>query len=87
MKSKLMRIFNSPSDFIFWFLGRKICRLIPDEIYIKLKYKCILGRWPDLKNPKYFSEKLQWLKLHDKNMDYCKLVDKYHVRKIGRAHV
>lgn len=81
MLSKIKRVLKSPNDFCFWVLGRKICRVIPDEIYIKLKYRCILGRWPNLDNPQYFSEKLQWLKLHDRNELYCKLVDKYYVRK------
>ena len=35
----------------------------------------------DLKNPKTFNEKLQWLKLHDRKELYTKLVDKYEVKK------
>ncbi|MCX7883741.1 MAG: glycosyl transferase [Caloramator sp.] len=35
----------------------------------------------DLQNPKTFNEKLQWLKLYDRNPLYTKLVDKYEVRK------
>lgn len=40
-----------------------------------------MGRWPNLKRPVYLSEKIQWLKLHDKNELYPFLVDKYSVRK------
>ena len=31
-------------------------------------------------NPQTFNEKLQWLKLHDRNYEYNKMVDKYLVR-------
>ncbi|MEX2512332.1 MAG: ATP-grasp fold amidoligase family protein [Cyclobacteriaceae bacterium] len=34
-----------------------------------------------LENPKTFSEKLQWLKLYDRNQEYTKMVDKYQVRE------
>lgn len=45
-----------------------------------------------LKNPKTFNEKLQWLKLYDRNPDYSKMVDKYEVReyikeKIGEEYL
>ena len=39
-------------------------------------------RLPNLKKPKTFNEKLQWLKLYDRNPYYTKLVDKYEVKKI-----
>ncbi len=35
----------------------------------------------NLDNPKTFNEKLQWLKLHDRNPIYATLVDKYEVKK------
>ena len=34
-----------------------------------------------LENPRSFSEKLQWLKLHDCNSKYIIMVDKYKVRE------
>ena len=40
-----------------------------------------LGYPLNLKNPQTFSEKLQWLKLNDKNPLYTTLVDKYAVKK------
>ena len=52
-----------------------------DEAYLKMLYKDKFGRELDLENPKTFNEKLQWLKLYDRNPLYSKLVDKYEVRK------
>ena len=35
----------------------------------------------DLDNPQTFNEKLQWLKLYDRDPKYTQMVDKYEVRK------
>lgn len=54
---------------------------VPDETMLKLQYRVKLGRKLNLTNPKRFTEKLQWYKLHyhDPLMRQC--VDKYEVRK------
>ena len=44
-------------------------------------FKLKLGYSLDLKNPQTFNEKLQWLKLYDRNPNYIQMVDKYEVRK------
>ena len=67
---------------LFAMLGsRGLLNWLPDEQYIKLQFRLAMGCWPDLKNPKTYNEKLQWLKLHDRNPLYTTLVDKYAVRK------
>ena len=55
-------------------------RFLPDKCYIRLLYWRRMKRFVDLKNPKTFSEKLQWLKLYDRNPEYTKMVDKYEVK-------
>lgn len=67
-------------------------RIIPDKIYLKILYKKILGDKLDLKNPLTFNEKLQWLKIYDRNPEYTMMVDKYAVReyvkeKIGEEYL
>lgn len=59
----------------------KILHLLPDKIYLKLRYRIKMHKRLNLKNPQTFNEKLQWLKLHDRNPDYTKMVDKYEVKK------
>ena len=54
---------------------------INDEKYIQMKYHMFFGRNANLENPKTFNEKLQWLKLHDHNPEYVKMVDKYEAKK------
>ena len=70
---------------------RKICyvfnRKIPDNLYIQMMYYVKLGRKLNLKKPELFNEKLNWLKLYDRNPQYTKLADKYEVRKYGKAMI
>jgi len=59
-----------------------ICRVIPDKIFISLEYYYHFHKFPNFDNPVTFSEKLQWLKLYDRNPKYTLLVDKYRVKEI-----
>ena len=52
-----------------------------DEAYVKRAYRIRMGKALCLEEPRAFSEKLQWLKLHDRNPLYSRLVDKYEVRQ------
>lgn len=53
---------------------------LSDEVYLSLKFKRRIGHTLNLVNPKSFNEKMQWLKLHDKNPQYTMLVDKALVK-------
>lgn len=52
-----------------------------DELYLRIMYYLRLGKVLHLSNPVSFNEKLQWLKLYDRNPLYTILVDKYAVKK------
>lgn len=58
-----------------------ISQLVPDKYYLQYLYKKRTGKVLNLKNPKTFNEKLQWLKLYDRNPLYTIMVDKYEVKK------
>ena len=58
-----------------------------DERYLRLLYRGVLGRPLRLEPPIYYSEKLQWLKLHDKNPIYPLLCDKLAVREYVSQHI
>ena len=51
-----------------------------DKAYLKYMYWSHFGKKLDLKAPKTFNEKLQWLKLYYRDPDQIKLVDKYDVK-------
>lgn len=63
-------------------LKHSLSKILPDNLYLKYEFKKVMGRTLELKNPKYYNDKLQWLKIHDHNPAYIKLVDKYEVKKI-----
>ena len=65
---------------------------LPDEACLKLKFRLRMGKKLDLKEPKTFNEKLQWLKLYDRKPEYTTMVDKaaakeYVAEKIGRHYI
>ena len=57
--------------------------LIPDKAFLSMYYRWDFDRPLNWKNPTKYSEKLQWLKLYDRQPIYSLLVDKYDVK----AHV
>lgn len=62
---------------IFYCLGIKgLLNYIPDKIYLKIMYRELLEKKLDLKNPRTFNEKIQWLKLYDRKNIYVNMVDK-----------
>ncbi len=64
-----------------WFLSvlcaRGLLGWLPDKQYLQLYYYGRIGKWIDFDNPKTFNEKLQWIKLYDRNPLYSTMVDKY----------
>lgn len=60
---------------------------LPDSTYIKLRYRFQMGKRLNLKDPQSFQEKIQWLKLHDRNPLYTTLVDKVLVKEYVRQRV
>ena len=68
------------------------CRWLPDRLFIKLRYRFLMGKSLNLTNPKTFSEKIQWLKLFDRRPEYTIMVDKVKAKKyvesiIGKEYI
>ena len=67
-------------------------RIIPDKLYLQILYYKHFRKFINFKYPKSFNEKLQWLKLYDRNPKYTIMVDKYAVKKyvaktIGKEYI
>lgn len=60
---------------------RRTRNLWPDAAFIKAKWYFLMGCRLDLDDPRTFSEKLQWLKLNDRQPRYTDMVDKCAVKK------
>lgn len=70
------------SDFRFSFLDDYgFYDSMNDVEYLKRKFRIKMGRELNLESPQSFNEKLQWLKLYDRNPIYTTLVDKYSVKE------
>lgn len=87
----IINYFKHPAEFIDS-LVKNFGQWLPDSTYIKLRYRCQMGKRLNLRNPQTFSEKLQWLKLHDRRPEYTKMVDKllvkdYVTSQIGGQYV
>lgn len=59
----------------------KLMNFIPDKTMIKLQYRIKFGRWPNLKNPQRYTEKIQLYKLKYRNPEIHTCVDKYRVKE------
>lgn len=78
--SKLKRLLKHPVLFINVVIDR-FGRPLPDSWVLRFKYHQTFGRKLNLKNPKTFNEKLQWLKLNDRKPEYTIMVDKIEAKK------
>ena len=88
----LKKFLKNPAKFVYILDKIKLSKLIPDRAYLKLKYRANFGKGLNLKAPKTFNEKLQWLKLYDRRPEYIRMVDKYAVKeyvaeKIGEEYI
>ena len=92
-KSKKIWRFLSDGDYRFLVLaGRGRKAHVPAENFLKRLYRIRMDRELNLDNPRTYTEKLQWLKLHDHRPEYTAMVDKYAVKqyvadKIGQEYV
>lgn len=53
-----------------------------DDIYLKWRYRLIFGKKLNLNHPRDYNEKINWLKLYNRDTNYTKLVDKAEVKKV-----
>lgn len=60
---------------------KRALRVLPDGTYLRLRYLIAFRKPLHLKNPRTFNEKLQWLKLYDRNPEYTRMVDKLEAKK------
>ena len=65
---------------------------LPTPLFLRLYIRRFSSHSIHLRHPKTYSDKIQYLKLHDRNPLYTQLADKYAVRayvadKIGEEHL
>lgn len=79
--SKVKSAFEKPMLVFTWLSVHGFLNWMPDKMYLKTAYRISLHKKLNLKTPKTYNEKLQWLKLYDRKPEYTEMVDKFEVRK------
>lgn len=79
MSNRIIKCLKNPRR-IGLGITTRFFKWLPDKTYLELVYYFTLGNKLNLKNPKRFTEKLQWLKLYNRRPEYTKMVDKYEVK-------
>lgn len=67
--------------------SKKILCSLNDKNYVRAMYFIRHKRILNLRNPRKFSEKLQWLKLYDRNPLYVSMVDKFDVKSYVKSRI
>lgn len=91
MYKKILSVIKHPSLILLKLDKMNLIRL-SDKKFIEYRFLSEMGYKLNLKSPQTFNEKLQWLKLYNRNPEYTKMVDKYEVReyikeKIGEEYL
>jgi len=79
--ARIIRCIKEPRRIVVFLNERGFSKLFPDKFLLKCKYHYRTGLELNLKSPKTFNEKLQWLKLYDRKLEYMTMVDKYAVKQ------
>ncbi len=95
LKNKIKNGFRYILDPSFRFLENAkwgMYNNVPDDVFLKKAFKLFLGYELNLENPKTFNEKMQYLKIHNRQDVFTTMVDKYLVKdyvskKIGEQYV
>lgn len=78
---KFKKFMNNSWSIVNVIFIKGLFKNLNDKKYLEIVYKGHFKRKLDLENPQTFNEKLQWLKLYDRNPKYTKMVDKYLVKE------
>lgn len=77
----ISKIKNNPYYIVYWLCKYSGLSKISDYVFLKTHWRLHKGYALDFKKPITFAEKLQWIKLYDRNPLYTTMVDKYAVKE------
>ena len=87
-----VKMLKNPYTFVIGLDINGLTKWMPDSMFAKLAFHGLMGEKLNLKDPKTFNEKLQWLKVYDHRPEYTALVDKLKAKEvvggiIGNDHI
>lgn len=91
MNNRFIRVIKNPILVLLVLLD-KVAFMLSDSLFLRIKYFLIMNKSLNLKNPKTFNEKIQWLKLNDRKPEYTRMVDKVEAKNfvasiIGKEYI
>lgn len=89
---KIRKCLTDPAFRMDALIRRGFYNKLSDEVFIKKKFSVLTGVELNLENPRTFNEKINWLKINNRQAVYTRMVDKYEAKKyvserIGDAHI
>lgn len=81
----MCKIYQNPRRLYIRYAFHKlnaISKSLSDEEYLSQFYKIMFGKRLNLSEPKTFNEKMQWLKLYNRNPSYTVMVDKHLSKRL-----
>jgi len=90
--SRMLNCVRHPHRLALSLISRGYLNWLPDRPYVKLQYWGTFGKRLNLKHPVDYCEKLQWIKLYDRQSEYTRMVDKFTAKdfaaeRIGAEHI
>lgn len=76
----ILNLYKHPRGYMYKLI-KQISPLFSDKLYVEIVYYLKMGKKLNLKRPKTFNEKIQWLKLYNRRPKYTTMVDKYAVKE------
>lgn len=88
----LRSLAQNPRKLLIYMNSAHLLNRVPDERFLRMLWKARFGSELNLEAPRTFNEKMQWLKLYDRDPLHTVMVDKYAVKAyvsplIGSEHV
>ncbi len=76
----MIEMMQKPYFYWIYLIFERLSHVIPDKLYLKLIYLIRMGKKLNIDEPHTLNEKLQWIKLYDRNGKYTGMVDKYEMK-------
>lgn len=84
---RIKEILHDPKKIFFSIGMHGGFNFLSDQQYLKLLYWSNVGKKLNLENPSTYNEKIQWLKLYNRQPEYTMMVDKYEVKKYVESYI
>ena len=87
----MIKLLSNPNEFAIALFNNivrtGIFNKLNNETFLRLRYYVVFHKRLNLKNPRAFTEKIQWLKLYFLKTEFTNMVDKCSAKEIVKEKV